>query len=68
MKHQFGHIPEEVLDFVISQDEIIKRRAERRARLEKRRAEQLRRRAETRAKREAWLNARPKKTWGNFLQ
>ena len=67
MKHQFGHIPEEVLDFVISKDEIIRRRAERRARLEKRRAEQLEKRKRIREEREAARNARPKKTWGNFL-
>ena len=68
MKHQFGHIPEEILDFVASQDEIIKRRAERKARLKKRREEQLRKRAKIREEREAALNARPKKTWGNFLK
>ena len=67
MKHQFGHIPEEVLDFVISKDEIIRRRAERRARLEKRRAEQLEKRRKIREEREAARDAHPKKTWGNFL-
>jgi hypothetical protein len=68
MKHQFGHIPEEVLDFVASQDEIIKRRTERKARLEKRRAEQLEKRRKIREEREAARDARPKKTWGNFLK
>ena len=67
MKNQFGHIPEETLDYVVSLDEIKRRRAERRARLEKRRAEQLEKRRRIREEREAARNARPKKTWGNFL-
>ena len=68
MKNQFGHIPEEILDFVVSQDEIIKRRAARKARLEKRQAEAMEKRAKIRAEREAARDARPKKTWGNFLR
>ena len=57
----------ETEDFVVSQEEIKERRAKRRARLEKRRAEALKKRARIRAEREAARNARPKKTWGNFL-
>lgn len=68
MKNQFGRIPEEVLDFVISQDAIIKRRAERKARRKKEREEALKKRAELRARRKAALEARAKKTWGNFLK
>ena len=68
MKHQFGHIPEETLDYVTSMDEIIKRRTERKARRKKEREEALKKRAELRARREAARSARPKKTWSNFLK
>ena len=68
MNNAFGHIPEEILDFVVSQDEIIKRRAERKARREEEREEALKKRAELRARRRAALKARAKKTWGNFLK
>ena len=68
MNNAFGHIPEDVLDFATSQDEIAKRRAERRRRIKEARAKALKAREERRLKREQERQNRPKKTWGNFLK
>lgn len=68
MKNAFGHIPEDVLNYVQSQEEIKRRRAERARKQKAERERQLAERKKVREQREAARNARPKKTWGNFLQ
>ena len=55
-------------DFMLSKEEIDERRAERKARRKRERAEMLKKRAELRARRKAALDARAKKTWSNFLR
>ncbi len=56
MNNAFGNIPEDVLDYARSQDE-----------MKRKRAKQLKAREEIRQQRQDALNKRPKKTWGNFL-
>ncbi len=56
MNNAFGHISEDVLNYVQSQDE-----------MKRKRAKQLKAREEIRQQRMDARNARPKKTWGNFL-
>ncbi len=56
MNNAFGNIPEDVLNYARSQDE-----------MKRKRAKQLKAREEIRRQREDARNKRPKKTWGNFL-
>ena len=68
MKNAFGHIPEDVLNYVQSQDEVKRRRQERARKQAAERNRQLAERDRVRREREAARKARPKKTWGNFLK
>jgi len=68
MNNSFGHIPEDVLDFALTQKQIEERRAVRARRNKEDRARMLAARKKLKAQREQARRNRPKKTWGNFLR